>query len=527
MALKANGSINISNTSRSRKCKSCDDGEILQRSACESTKTPPVRPLDRSALGSEGSFERCSRLTAVLTRLGFYLLIFLGHLNQLLFPPKVTKERNREGYAPLYRPFDEFYSRYVYRRVRHCFNRPVCSAPDAEITLMERSSDDYNWTMRFTGREQPCVNLGSYNYVGYRGGKDEVEAAARSYGLVLSSPRAELGSCPLHELLENELSEFFGVEAAVVFGNGFLTNSLTLSALLGPDSLVLSDASNHTSLVLGMRLARVPVRVFRHNDMRHLEQLARQARAEGRWRKIVIVMEGIYSMEGSLAALPAAIALKKQLGLHLYIDEAHSIGLGPRGRGATDACGVSPRDVDVLMGTFSKSFPGTGGYIAGSAALVRWLRAHGAAHLYAQAMPPPVAAQVLSALRDLRAPAGQARVAALRDNTRYFRARLQAMGVVVHGHPQSPVIPVLVYSSSKMAACVERLTAAGVAAAGVSFPATPLYQARLRFCLSAAHTREHLDTALAAIQAAADELGLRYSRQHQHGNKALCADRTS
>ncbi|XP_061726019.1 serine palmitoyltransferase 2-like [Cydia pomonella] len=480
-----------------------------------------VRPLDRSALSAEGSFERCSRLTAVLTQLGFYLLIFLGYLNQLLFSPKVTKEKNREGYAPLYRPFEQFYSLYVYRRGRHCFGRPVCSAPDAEITLMERSSDDYNWSMRFTGHELQCVNLGSYNYVGYRGGKDEVAAAMRRYGLVLSSPRAELGSCPLHEQLENELAGFFGVEAAVVVGNGFLTNMLTLPALLGPDALVLSDASNHTSLVLGMRLARVSVRVFRHNDMRHLEQLARQARAEGCWQKIVIIMEGIYSMEGSLAALPAAIALKKQLGLHLYIDEAHSIGQGPRGRGATDACGVSPRDVDVLMGTFSKSFPGAGGYIAGSAELVRWLRAHGPAHSYAQSIPPPVAAQVLSALRDLRAPAGQARVAALRDNTRYFRARLQAMGVVVHGHPQSPVVPMLVYSTSKMVACVELLSAAGIAAVGVAFPATPMYQARMRFCLSAAHTREHLDTALAAIEAAADELGLRYTRQRE--NKAQMA----
>ncbi|XP_048003546.1 serine palmitoyltransferase 3-like isoform X2 [Leguminivora glycinivorella] len=460
-------------------------------------KSEPIPPLDRSALIAQGSYEKCPRLTAILTQFGFYLLIFLGYLNQLLFPPKVTKERNREGYAPLYRPFDQFYSRYVYRRVRHCFNRPVSSAPAEEITLMERSSDDYNWTMK--------------------GGKKEVEDAARSYGLVLSSPRAELGSCQLHEQLENELAEFFGVEAAVVVGNGFLTNLLTLSALVGPDSLVLSDDSNHTSLILGMRLAQVPVRVFRHNDMKHLEQLAREARAEGRWQKIVIVLEGIYSMTGSLAALPAAVALKKQLGLHIYIDEAHSIGLGPRGRGATDACGVDPRDVDVLMGTFSKSFPGAGGYIAGSAALVSHLRAHGAAHAYVQAMPPPVTAQVLCALRDLRAPAGQARVIALKENIRYFRDRLQSMGVVVHGHEQSPVAAMLVYSPSKMVACVERLTAAGVAAAGVSFPATPMHQARMRFCLSAAHTREHLDTALAAIEAATDELGLRYSRQ----NKAI------
>ncbi|XP_061712839.1 serine palmitoyltransferase 3-like [Cydia pomonella] len=473
---------------------------------------PPIPPVDWSSFEREPPFERCSLLTLVLVHFGFYLFLILSRLNRCLFPHKVTRERNREGYAPLYSQFDEFFSHYVYRRGRICYNRPVCSAPNSEITLMERTSDDYNWTFRFTGRELKCVNLASYNYLGYRGGKAEVEAATRCYGLALSSPRSELGSCPLHTQLESEIADFLGVEAAMVIGNGFSANSLTLPGLLDPGALVLSDAKNHASLRLGLRLGSVTVRVFRHNDMRHLEQLARQARAEGRWEKIVVVMEGVYSMEGSVGPLPAAIALKKQLGLHLYVDEAHSIGLGPRGRGVTDMFRVNPRDVDVLMGTFTKSFVGMGGYIAGSTALVNRVRSHGHAHAYAQSMPPPVAAQVLSALHDLRAPSGQARAAALRDNTRYFRERLRAMGVVIYGHPQSPVVPMMVYSLSKMVKCVKQLTEAEVASVGVCFPATPLYQARMRFCISAAHTREQLDKALVAIEAAADELGLRYSR---------------
>ncbi|XP_063381284.1 serine palmitoyltransferase 3-like [Cydia fagiglandana] len=445
---------------------------------------PPMPPLDWTSFDTEPPFERCSLFTLVLVHFGFYLYLVLSYLNRFLFPHNVTRERNREGYAPLYSPFEQVFSQYVYRRGRICYNRPVCSAPLSDITLMERTSDDYNWTFRFTGRELKCVNLGSYNYLGYRGGKAEVEAATRRYGLTLSSPRAELGSCPLHAQLENELADFLGVEAAMVIGNGFSANSLTLPGLLEPDTLVLSDAKNHASLRLGLRLGRVAVRVFRHNDMRHLEQLARQARAEGRWEKIVVVMEGVYSMEGSIGMLPAAIALKKQLDLHIYIDEAHSIGLGPRGRGVTDMYGVNPRDVDVLMGTFTKSFVGMGGYIAGSTALVNRVRAHGHAHAYAQSMPPPVVAQVLSALHDLRAPSGQARAAALRDNTRYFRERLRAMGVVIYGHPQSPVVPMMVYSLSKMVACVKQLTAAEVASVGVCFPATPLYQARMRSVLS-------------------------------------------
>ncbi|XP_047995208.1 serine palmitoyltransferase 2-like [Leguminivora glycinivorella] len=476
-------------------------------------RSSPILPLDWTKFDKELRFERCPILNLVLMQFGMYSVMFLSFLSRWLFPHKAMKERNREGYAPLYSRLEEFFSHYVYRRGRHCYNSPVCSAPNADITLMERVSDDYNWTFRFTGRQLKCVNLGSYNYLGYRGGRGKVEAAARRYGLALHSSRAELGTTPLHVEFEHELADFLGVEAAMVVGNGFSANTLTLPGLLSPNTLVLSDAKIHASQRLGLRVARSSVRVFQHNDMRHLEELARRARAEGCWDNIVVMMEGVYSMEGSVGSLPAAIALKKQLGLHIYIDEAHSIGLGPRGRGVTDLCGESVRDVDVLMGSFSKSFPGMGGYIAGSAALVNRVRLHGHAHAYAQSMPPPVAAQMLCALRDLCAPAGQARATTLRDNTRYFRERLRAMDVVVYGHPQSPVVPMMVYSLTKMAVCVERLLTAGVAAVGVGFPATPLYLARMRFCLSAAHTREHLDKALAAIEAVVEELGLRYSRE--------------
>ncbi|CAH2107900.1 unnamed protein product [Euphydryas editha] len=295
---------------------------------------------------------------------------------------------------------------------------------------------------------------------------------------------------------------------------GFATNSLGLPGLLGAGALVLSDENNHASLILGLRLARVTVRVFRHNDLRHLERLARRAIAEGKWTKIVVVVEGVYSMEGSIVPLRALVALKKRLGLQLYLDEAHSVGaMGPRGRGVTDHWGVDPRDVDVLMGTFTKSFGAAGGYIAGSARLVACVRAQGHAHAYAHAMAPCVAAQVLAAMRAIASPAGAARVRRLRDNTHYFRRRLRAMGVLTFGHEDSPVVPMLVYTFSKMAATVEGLTARGVATVGVGFPATPLNKARIRFCLSAAHTREQLDECLAAVEAVVDEVGLRYSRR--------------
>ncbi|XP_041986700.1 serine palmitoyltransferase 2 isoform X2 [Aricia agestis] len=466
-----------------------------------------------------GSFEKCSLMTAALTHFGLYLLMFLGFVNQLLFKPKVATERNREGYAPLYNPFEQFFSRYVYRRVRHCFNRPICSAPGAELTLKERCTDDYNWSFRFTGTERRCINLGSYNYLGFAEAAgpraDAAAAATKRYGPAMASPRAELGTTALHRELERTLADFLGVEDCCVFGMGFGTNALGLPGLLSAGTLVLSDENNHASLILGLRLARVTVRVFKHNDVRHAERLARDAIAEGTWKRIVLVVEGVYSMEGSVVPLGALVALKKRLGLHLYLDEAHSIGaMGPTGRGVTEYCGVSPKDVDVLMGTFTKSFGAAGGYIAGPKRLVDRVRSAGHAHAYAHSMAPPVAAQVLEATRAIAAPEGQKRVRTLRENTHYFRKRLRAMGVIILGHEDSPVVPMLVYTFSKMAGTVERLTERGVATVGVGFPATPLNKARIRFCLSAAHTREQLDRCLDAIEEVVDEVGLRYSRKH-------------
>ncbi|RVE45312.1 hypothetical protein evm_010017 [Chilo suppressalis] len=229
------------------------------------------------------------------------------------------------------------------------------------------------------------------------------------------------------------------------------------------------------------------------------------------------VVEGVYSMEGSIAPLRGLVELKKRLGLQLYLDEAHSVGaIGPRGRGATDHCGVRPQDVDVLMGTFTKSFGAAGGYVAGSAALIRALRARGHGHSYATSMSPPVAAQVLWALRSIDSPAGLERIQRLRENTAYFRDRLRSMGVVMYGAAASPVVPVLVYTFSKMAATVERLARAGLATVGRGFPATPLNQARIRFCLSAAHTREQLEACAEAVKQVVDELGLHYSRRAIH-----------
>jgi serine palmitoyltransferase len=186
----------------------------------------------------------------------------------------------------------------------------------------------------------------------------------------------------VHEELEREVAAFVGKPAAIVFGMGFATNSLTLPALMrGKGSLIISDALNHASIVAGVRGSGARVKVFRHNEPEHLERVLRAAIAEGQprthrpWTKILVVVEGIYSMEGEICRLPEIVAIKKKYRAYLYLDEAHSIGaLGAGGRGVCEHLGVDPADVDILMGTFTKAFGSCGGYIAGDEQLIQYLR---------------------------------------------------------------------------------------------------------------------------------------------------------
>ncbi|XP_043590091.1 serine palmitoyltransferase 2 isoform X2 [Bombus pyrosoma] len=454
--------------------------------------------------------------------------MFLGFINQLLFIPKVAQEHNREGYAALYEHFEEFYLRYVYRRVRDCWNRPICSVPGATVTLKDRITKDYGWTFQFTGTTSECINLGSYNYLGFAeaNGKcaDQSIETLKKFGCASCSSRLELGNMPIHEELEQLTARFLGVEDAIVFGMGFATNALNLPSLVSKGCLVLSDEKNHASLILGLRLSGATVRVFKHNNMKHLEKCLKTAIVFGQpdsgkpWKKIVIVVEGVYSMEGSIVHLPEILQLKKKYKAYLYLDEAHSTGaLGKRGRGVCDYYEIDPREVDILMGTFTKSFGSAGGYIAGTKSLINHLRIYSHAHTYAVAMSPPIAQQIITSMKIITGEDGtddgKRRTKQLARNTRYFRRRLNQIGVIIYGNEDSPVVPMLVYLFSKIGAVVRTLTTYNIAAVGVGFPATPLMEGRIRFCLSAAHTKQQLDYVLSHIESLADSLGLRYSRK--------------
>jgi len=344
------------------------------------------------------------------------------------------------------------------------------------------------------------------------------------YGISTSASGIESGQTDLHNQLEVEVAKFVGKEDALVFGMGFATNSLNIPLLAKKGDLVVSDSLNHASLVIGCRSTGATLEVFRHNDLKALENILKKAITKGQrshgvhipWNKILIVVEGIYSMEGEILRLPEIVALKKKYKAYLYVDEAHSIGsLGPRGRGVCDYWGINPDDVDILMGTFTKSFSSVGGYIAASKQIISTLRLTSIGMVYCEAVAAPCVQQILSSMRVITGEDGTTegalRIRRLRENSIYFRKRLKEEGFVVAGDYDSPVIPMMIYSPFKFCGLSRALMERNIAIVVVGYPATPLLLGRARFCMSSAHTLEQLERAIVEISRIGKSMYLDYN----------------
>jgi serine palmitoyltransferase len=221
-------------------------------------------------------------------------------------------------------------------------------------------------------------------------------------------------------------------------------------------------------------------------------------------------------MEGTIVKLPEIVALKKKYGAYIYLDEAHSVGaMGPKGRGVVDYYGLDPKDVDVMMGTFTKSFGSAGGYIAGSHKLIQYLRLNSQAGVYATSISPPVAKQIISSMLEIMEGDGINRIRQLARNSSYFRQRLQALGCIVYGHNDSPVVPLLTFNPVKLYELTLELHKRNIGAVGVGFPATGLTDTRVRFCVSASHTKEMLDEAVDAVGDLLEPLNIPLSKRPQ------------
>ncbi|KAK7820760.1 long chain base biosynthesis protein 2a, partial [Quercus suber] len=399
-----------------------------------------------------------------------------------------------------------------------------------------------------TTRIRRCLNLGSYSYLGFAAPDEYCTPRAtdslNKYSPSTCSSRVDgggftitvlpTGTTVLHKELEKHVANFLGKQDAIVFGMGYVTNSAILPVLIGKGGLIISDSLNHCSIVNGARGSGATIRVFQHNTPSHLEEVLREQISEGQprthrpWKKIVVIVEGIYSMEGDFCKLPEIVAICKKYKAYTYLDEAHSIGaIGKTGRGVCELLGVDPADVDIMMGTFTKSFGSCGGYIAGSKELIQYLKYTCPAHLYATSMSPPAAEQIISAIKVILGEDGTSRgaqkLARVRENSNFFRSELQKMGFEVLGDNDSPVMPIMLYNPAKIPAFSRECLKRNVAVVVVSFPATPLLLARARICLSASHTKEELLKALEVISQVGDLLGIKYfgaePKKHQQEEK--------
>jgi len=348
---------------------------------------------------------------------------------------------------------------------------------------------------------QTCINFASYNYLGFSGdpriNQAACDAVAR-YGTSVSASRVVSGERPIHQELEQALAKAYDVEDAVVFVSGHATNVSTLGHLLGPKDLVLHDEYIHNSSLVGAQLSGAKRMSFSHNDPAALEALL--ARHRHQFERVLVVIEGLYSMDGDIPELPRFIELKQRYQAWLMVDEAHSFGImGDTGLGLREYFDIDPRDVDIWMGTMSKAMAGCGGYIAGSKPLVETLRYLAPGFLYSVGMPAQVAAPSLAALQLMQQE--PERVQRLHAISRYFLEQATARGLDTGKSIGAAVVPVIIGSSAAAARLSNALLEQQINVQPILHPAVPEKSARLRFFLSCEHTQAHIDQTLDALTA--------------------------
>jgi 8-amino-7-oxononanoate synthase len=379
------------------------------------------------------------------------------------------------------------------------------------LTRELRSNDIYAYFRSISGPQDPVVTmdgekvvmLGSNNYLGLTNHpkvKESAAAALAKYGTGCAGSRLLNGTLDIHVELEQRLREFMGVEAVLTFSTGYQVNVGVLSCLLGRHDTAFLDNLNHASIIDGVRLSFGKTLKFKHNDMQDLEgRLARSDDRKGR----LIVVDGVFSMEGDLCDLPGLVELKKKYGARLMVDDAHGLGVfGKNGRGTAEHFGLES-DIDLTMGTFSKSLATVGGFIAGTEQVVEYIRHHARSQIFSAATPPPMAGAVIAALEIIEQEPERRKQ--LWENTAYMKKELTNLGFDT-GDSDSPVIPILVGDEFTTFTMAKRLQEEGVFANAIVPPAVPPAQAMIRTSYMATHLREHLDQALAALAKVGREL---------------------
>lgn len=386
-----------------------------------------------------------------------------------------------------------------YRRLRRTMAQfEMTGVPNPYFSVHEGIVRD---TTRIAGKE--LISFASYNYLGMSGDPAVTAAvveAAQQFGTSVSASRLVSGEKSLHGELECELAGLIGTESSVVMVGGHATNETTIGQLVGAGDLILHDSLSHNSIVQGAILSGARRRPFPHNDWKTLESILAEVRAS--YRRILVVIEGVYSMDGDFPDLPRFIDVKKRYKSWLMVDEAHSIGtMGPTGRGIGEHFGINPHDVDVWMGTLSKSFGSCGGYIAGSQALVELLKYTAPGFVFSVGLSPTNCAAALASLRTLKA--NPQRVTRLHELSNLFLKEAKARGLKTGDSAGTPVIPVITGNSLHALLLSRKMFEAGVNVQPILYPAVEEAAARLRFFLTCTHTEEQI---MHAVQTAAEAM---------------------
>jgi len=361
----------------------------------------------------------------------------------------------------------------------------------------------------YDGKE--VINLASNNYLGLCNHPKLVEAAlkaTRELGVGSGAVRTIAGTMRIHMELEEKIARFKNVEASVVFQSGFAANAGTVSAILGKDDFILSDELNHASIIDGARLSRAKIKVFRHKDTGHCEELLQEIQKEPGHK--LVITDGVFSMDGDIGPVDKLARLAEKYGAIMMVDDAHASGvLGRNGRGSVDHFNMHGR-VDVQVGTLSKAIGALGGYVCGSKDLIDFLYHRARPFLFSTSHPPSVAATCIAAFDILEQE--PERIERLWANTRYFQDELKGAGFNIGGvntpATETPITPVIVGEGRAAMEFSRALFEEGVMGTGIAFPTVPEGKARIRLIVTSEHTRAHLDRALETLETVARRMNL-------------------
>jgi len=358
--------------------------------------------------------------------------------------------------------------------------------------------------IRLNGKD--VINLSSNNYLGFashpRIKKAAIEAIEK-YGVGAGAVRTIVGNMDIHETLDQVIAKFKHEEAAVVFQSGFACNAGVIQAITDEKDLIISDELNHASIIDGVRLSKAARAVYKHSDMVGLEAILKEKRDQ--YKEVLIITDGVFSMDGDIAKLPEIVKLAKKYKAMTYVDDAHGSGvLGKSGRGTVDHFNLHGQ-VDFIIGTLSKAIGVVGGYVCGSKASRDWLLHRGRPLLFSTAMMPGAAAAIIEAFKMLEESTEY--TDKLWDNANYFKSKLKALGFDI-GHSETPITPIMIGEESKTIQFSKALLTRGVYVSGIVFPTVQKGMGRIRCMVSALHTKAQLDEAVSIIYQTAKDMNI-------------------